>query len=542
VTAGWLKTNLDESLVWGPKPVESGFLAHPGLQYEPRPRSVMDLLGGLRRWFGRTFIVQGERRVSYEQFAAGIDAAAEILRGYGVTAGSRVLLLAYNSPEFALATWAIWRAGGVPVMGNRWWSQQEVDNAITLTSPIIALTDKTDYADSASTPTFTVSGLSSAWHAVGEVSLPLPEPEEDDIALILFTSGSTGVPKAVALSQRSIVANQQNLLVRSGRMPQDLDADAQQTVTLVSTPLFHVGGVSILITQPITGGRLVLNVGKFDPVQILEIIQAERVQNWGGVPTMASRVLEHPDFEGYDLSSLRSFPIGGAPLSLQLLDRLRKKLPQFERRGLANTWGMTESGGFVTVAGNRDLVERPGTVGRPYPVAELRISHENENGVGEILVRSPTVMLGYVGSPDDESVDAQGWLSTGDLGHLDADGYLFLDGRSKDIIIRGGENIASRHVEIALLEHPAVTEAAVVGMPHPDLGEEVAAVVVLRSDVAQSELREFLKSRIAYFELPTKWFLQREPLPTLPGEKVDKRRIKQERERAGWADESPEAD
>jgi long-chain acyl-CoA synthetase len=183
----------------------------------------------------------------------------------------------------------------------------------------------------------------------------------------------------------------------------------------------------------------------------------------------------------------------------------------------------------VTVAGNRDLEERPGTVGQPYPVAELRIHEPDAHGVGEVLLRAPTVMTGYLEMADDDTVDVDGWLHTGDLGHLDGDGYLYLDGRSKDIVIRGGENIACAHVEQALAAHPDVVEVAVFGVPHPDLGEELAAAVVHRPgiEVTADQLREFLRGTVAYFEIPTRWSVQTAPLPTLAGEKVDKRSLTQ---------------
>jgi acyl-CoA synthetase (AMP-forming)/AMP-acid ligase II len=325
-----------------------------------------------------------------------------------------------------------------------------------------------------------------------------------------------------------VVANQQNLLVRSRKVPSGELGRGSQDVVLAVTPLFHIGGLSSMVTQLITGGRLVLTEGRFDAGAVLELIERERVTRWGGVPTMAARVLAHPDFDHRDLSSLRSFPLGGAPVTADLLRRMRDKLPQLEHRGLANTWGMTESGGFVTVAGNRDLERYPGTVGRPYPVAELRIAQpEADAGHGEILLRSPTVMLGYLG-PDDGTVDDDGWLHTGDLGWLNEEGYLFLAGRSKDIVIRGGENIACAHVEKALLSHPDVVEAAVFGLPHPDLGEELAAAVTVREGSGQGPdgLRDYLRARLAHFEVPTRWQVSGDPLPTLPGEKIDKRALR----------------
>jgi len=277
----------------------------------------------------------------------------------------------------------------------------------------------------------------------------------------------------------------------------------------------------------ITGGRIVLNVGRFNPAEVLALIEAEGVQRWGGVPTMAVRVIEHPDFDSYDLSSLRAFPLGGAAVSPVLLERMGRKLPQLQARGLANTWGMTEGAGFFTVAGGADLTKYPSSVGRPYPTVELKILDPDDRGVGEVLVRSPTVMLGYLGI-DRGPVDSDGWLHTGDLGHLNADGYLFIDGRSKDMVIRGGENIACPHVEEALLSHPDVVEAAAIGLPHPDLGEELAAVVVYRAGgraPSEHELAEHLRDIVAYFAVPTRWLIRQQPLPTIAGEKVDKKNL-----------------
>jgi acyl-CoA synthetase (AMP-forming)/AMP-acid ligase II len=369
--------------------------------------------------------------------------------------------------------------------------------------------------------------LADAWSGARQTRAPADGIDLDEPGLVLFTSGSSGAPKAVELSVRSLIVNQQNLLVRSRRLPSNLDHQAPQAVSLLCTPLFHIGGVSNLLTSLITGARLVLTAGRFDAGEILRLIEAERVQTWGGVPTMAVRVLEHPDFESRDLTSLRSFPLGGAPLPAALLERMTAKLPQLKKRGLANTWGMTETGGFMTVAGNADLQARPGTVGRPYPVVELRIDNPDEAGSGEIVVRAPTVMLRYIGI-DDGAIDAEGWLHTGDLGHRDDDGYLYLDGRSKDIVIRGGENIACAHVEQRLLSHPAVIEAAVFGVPHDDLGEELAAAITYRTgdSVDADALRAHCTGVLAYFEIPTLWQIGDTSLPTLAGEKLDKKAIK----------------
>ncbi len=511
---------------WG-EDVEAGHYAgHPGLIYPQRPRTFADLFFGCQRWADRTFLVQGERRVSFGEFFAAVGAARDTLGALGVTPGRRVVLLGYNSPDWVLALWGIWAAGAVPVLGNRWWSPREAEHSIALVDPVAVITD--DVSVPTTLPVLDIAELRSCFGGFTDSPPVLPGPaDEDDPAAVLFTSGSSGLPKGVELSFRGIAGNQQNVLVRSRQLPQLLNVQAPQQVNLVCTPLFHVGALATLLGQVITGGRIVLNSGRFDPGQVLALIEAEGVQRWGGVPTMAVRLLEHPDFDSHDLSSLRAFPLGGAAVSPVLLERMARKLPQLQARGLANTWGMTEGAGFFTVAGGSDLAKYPGSVGPPYPTVELAIADPDDDGVGEVLVRSPTVMLGYVGM-DSSPVDSDGWLHTGDLGHLNDEGYLFIDGRSKDMVIRGGENISCPLVEEALLSHPDVVEAAAIGLPHPDLGEELAAVVVhRRGDRAPSEheLAEHLRGIVAYFAVPSRWVIRDAPLPTVAGEKVDKKKL-----------------
>ena len=517
---------------WGEEVVAGRYGGHPGLVYAQRPRSFAGLLTGVQRWADRPFLVQGQRRVSFGEFFAAVRVARETVLPQSIQPGDRVVLLAYNSPDWVLALWAIWSAGAVPVLGNRWWSPPEAAHSIALVDPRAVITDAPELVGTPAAAVTDIADLRGCFTDSVAASPDIPGPgDEEDPAVVLFTSGSTGMPKAVELPFRSVVANQHNVLARSRQLPQQIPAAGPQPVNLISTPLFHIGAFATLITQTITGGRIVFNTGRFDPAQVLALIESERVQRWGAVPTMAARLLEHPDFESYDLSSLRSFPLGGAPVPPVLLERLARRLPQLRGRGMVNMWGMTEGGGFFTVATGADLARHPKTVGRALPTVELRIADPDDDGKGEILVRSPTAMLGYIGVDPETmraTMDSGGWLHSGDIGHLDSDGYLFIDGRSKDMVIRGGENIACPHVEAALMRHPDVVEAAAIGLPHPDLGEELAAVVVYRPGgrvPTEEELVAHMAGEVAYFAVPTRWKIRPEPLPTVGTEKVDKKSL-----------------
>ena len=509
--------------IWSRGVHEGIYGGHPGLLYDAGPGTFAQLIAGTAVWTDRTFLVHGERRVSFADFRSAVDAARGMLADRGIGVGDRVVVFGYNSPEWIVALWATWLHGAVPVLANRWWSPAEIEHAVTLLAPRHVFGDSPFGTEVPSTP---LGDLSEAFQP-GADALPVPDTDADDTALVLFTSGSSGMPKAVELSRRAVIANQHNILARNGRFPHLLDDASPQAVSLATTPMFHVGGLSSLLTHFLTGGRIVMARGRFDAREVMALIERERVQIWGAVPTMAVRLLAHPDFDAFDLSSLKSWPLGGAPVTIDLLDRIRSKLPNLRQRGLSNTWGMTEAGGFLTAGDARDMELHPGTVGRPYGVVELRIADPDADGVGEVIARSPTVMNGYAGLPDDVTVDGDGWLHTGDLGHLTDDGYLFIDGRAKDVVIRGGENIACPHVEAAIASHPDVVEVAALGIPHPDLGEELVAVVVRRADAALSrdDLVGHVTGVLSYFAIPTRWEIRRDPLPTLAGEKVDKKAL-----------------
>lgn len=510
---------------------------HPCLVYRHRPRAAGELLLDGRRFAERDYLVQGDRRISYARHEQAVARVAARLGELGVRPGDRVLLLGANRPEWIAAFYAVLSVGAVVVPGNAWWSTAEVAHAVSTTEPTAVLVDERRrklLPDALTGEVVDFDELQALIDGSGlGCVLELASVDEDDPAVILFTSGTTGAPKGATLSHRAIVANPHNLMAVSGRFPGDVRLSSAPAVTLLTVPLFHIGGIQTLLTTLLSGGTLVFLGGRFDPGDVLRLIEAERVTRWGCVPTMLSRVLDHPDLTSRDTASLRSITMGGSPVSPDLVGRVRAAFPRAQR-GVGTAYGLSESGGVLTAGGGDDYLARPHSVGKPMPVVELRIREPDDAGVGEILARSPTMMTGYWGLPEDRTVDEDGWLHTGDLGRRDDEGHLYVLDRSKDVIIRGGENIAGSHVEERLLRHPDVAQVAVVGLPHPDLGEQVAAVVVPRSGSSPSvaDLTAHAAAGLAHFEVPTVWWIRLEELPISSVGKVLKREL-----RAAWPSE-----
>ncbi|MFE2429318.1 class I adenylate-forming enzyme family protein [Streptomyces sp. NPDC059373] len=507
---------------WGREVSPATVDGHPCLVYTRRPGSMAELLLEARRWSDREFLVQGERRMTSGAHEQAVARVAAHLRGLGVGRGTRVMLLGFNRIEWVVAFWALQTLGAVAVLGNAWWSPEEAAAAVALAEPALLVTDR--QIDGSATLGFdTLRPLVDDNTAV---PMELAPVTEDDTALIMFSSGTTGTAKGVIMSHRSVVANLQNLLTLTGRLPNELPADHPGTVSMLSVPLFHLAGVQIGCTSLLSGGSLIFLSGRFDPAEVLTLIEKERVRVWGSVPTMVSRVLDHPDFTKRDTSSVASVPMGGSAISPELRQRVAASFSGVKSR-VGSLYGLTEAGGVLAAGSGRHVAERPGCVGRALPVVELRIKNPDADGVGEIQARTPTATGGYLGETGGIA-DADGWISTGDLGRIEEPDWLYVTGRSKDIIIRGGENISCAHVESALLAHPDVLEAAAVALPHPDLGEEVGAAVVLRPGAVPDVdgLRLLAGGRLARFELPTRWWLRNAALPTNATGKILRREIR----------------
>ena len=524
---------------WGSELVTEQVLGFPCTVFAERRRSVTERILDAHRFPERDYLIQSESRLTFGDHERLVHAAASVIRRSEVAPGAPVLLLGANCFEWVVAFWAILAANAVVVLGNAWWSEEEVRHAVDTTQPVLVMGDD---ARLARLPT---GQRNLPFSELLDTDLSLSGPEdhpscdEDDPAVVLFTSGTTGMPKGAVLSHRAIISTLQSILQRTRRLPATDRPIPDLSSSLLSLPLFHVGGLQQIITPMVTGGSIVFSEGRFDPERIVGLILREGIQVWSAVPTMVTRVMDFMEQNDRSpLTTVRTVGLGGSPVPQELRERVRTWFPSASR-GLAVTYGLSEACGVVATGAGEEVRSRPGTVGRPLVTSTIRISDPDETGAGEILVRSPSVMLGYWQKPDGDGhpvewdpgpIGSGRWLSTGDVGRLDDDGYLFVTDRSKDIVIRGGENIATPHVEGRLSTHEAVSEVAVLGLPHASLGEELCAVVVCHPGrtVTPQELEAFAQATLAHFEVPSRWWIHPGPLPQNATGKVLKRTLRQD--------------
>jgi long-chain acyl-CoA synthetase len=501
--------------------------------FADRLPSVRALLEASAGFGDQECLVCGDERITFVEHSAEVASLAAALRDhYHVVAGDRVAILAANSTEWILSWWATVSLGAIAVGLNGWWSGDEIRFGIDDCAPRVLIGDARRLAriDRAAigVPTVEIESefRSLREHAPGS-ALPDAEIEEDAPATILYTSGTTGRPKGAVTSHRAIVAAIRLSLFHGIRMTlwgasRGLGGrTAGPTVMLVNSPLFHISGLfngAVMVLA--TGAKSVWMKGRFDPVRVMQLIEGERVTSWGPMGTMAHRVAYHPEAGRYDLSSLRNVGSGGAPVSAELQQRMRDVFPN-AGRSMGIGYGLTETTSMISVGWGDELEARPDTVGRPLPGLGVEIRDEKGHPVaegveGEIHARGATVMREYWRRSDAtaETLLPGRWLRTGDWGRLE-DGRLFVNSRKRDLILRGGENVYPAEIEHCLEAHPDVVEAAVLGVEHPELGQEVKAIVVSRGEAALEEaaLAEWVRGRLAAFKVPVHWELRREPLP-----------------------------
>jgi long-chain acyl-CoA synthetase len=384
--------------------------------------------------------------------------------------------------------------------------------------------------------------------AVDEAALPPDltiDPEDD--ATIFYTSGTTGRPKGAVGTHRNMGTNLMSLFFINTRGATRFGSslvpvgEKTQAAFLLSVPLFHATGChSVMVSNLAAGGKLVM-MHHFDPERALQLIEREKIGTFGGVPAMVMQVLDSPDFAKYDTSSIRGVSYGGAPAPPDLVRRIRAAWPIGQP---SNGYGLTETSSVTSMNSGGDYVAKPDSVGPPVPVCDVAVVPEDfardepDGSIargpdvrGELWIKGPNVVRGYWNRPDETAKTfTRGWLHTGDVAQLDDENFIYIVDRAKDMIIRGGENVYSVQVEAALFEHPAVADTAVIGVPHPTLGEEVGAVVVLRpgAKVTADELQLHVKARLAGFMVPTHIWFRSEPLPRNPQGKVLKRELRDE--------------
>jgi long-chain acyl-CoA synthetase len=491
-------------------------------------------------------VVAGDERLRFPEVAAWSGRLAKALVARGISKGDRVGLAMRNCPAWIIAYFAILQAGGVATLLNGWWEQHELDYAIGLTEPVLIICDsargKRIAACEASVTAVVLpvdrpleEALAPLLDVKGADAAELPEVSPQDDATILFTSGSTGDSKGAVSTHLAVTTAAYTyanaLVVLLGLLTDDNRPPAGKPRVLLAVPLFHVTGeVPVMLTSVVVG-RCMVMMAKWDSTDALRLIEKERITYFVGVPTMSLEIMTDPRRDEFDTSSMTDIAAGGAPRPISHVERLQKAFP-FAQPGLG--YGLTETNAVGAQNMWSNYADKPASTGRPHaPFVEIAIlgdgdRHLAAGEVGEIAIRSAANIRGYWKAPEatEALFTADDYVRTGDIGYLDEDNYLFIVDRKKDIIIRGGENIASAEVEAACYACPDVTEASVFGAPDERLGEVPVAVIYSESGVSEEDLRSFLDGKIAKYKVPERFIFANEPLPRLGTGKIDRRGLK----------------
>jgi long-chain acyl-CoA synthetase len=528
----------------------------PTTVFRNAPGSLRDIFMLARGYGDETFLVYEDERWSFGDTMQRVDALGALLvEKYGVVPGDRVAIGMRNYPEWVVAFAAITSVGAISVSLNAWWTEDELAWALEDCGATVLVADRerVERTQAATAKLgITVVGVRlgedapegvDPWEDVLPLGRPLPSVEiaPDDDATILYTSGTTGRPKGAVSTHRAVVQALLGFACRAAvdrlRRPPEAAAEAAAGGTraafILIVPLFHVtGSVPVMLSCFATGLKLVI-MYRWEPERALELIERERVTNFVGVPTQSWDLLQSPRFADFDTSSLVSVGGGGAPAPPELVRRVSTS---FAKASPNIGYGLTETNSYGPQNGGADYLSHPTSTGRATPILEIDVRDELGRSLpvgerGEIWFKGPNLIRGFWNRPDATAETiVDGWLRTGDIGRLDDEGFVYVEDRAKDMVLRGGENVYSAEVEAAIYEHPAVHEAAVFGVPHERLGEEVAAVVVPRpgATVTVEELQAHVGQRLAPFKVPSRIVVWEADhlLPRNPAGKVLKRDLK----------------
>ena len=521
--------------------------------FKNAPAHLGQVFAGSRGHGDKTFLVYEDEIITFAQAADRIDALASLLvNTYGVKKGDRVAVAMRNFPEWVMSFAAIISVGAINVSMNSWWTEDEMDFALEDSGATVLICDQPRFdigvascvKKNIKVLVVRAEKLLPAGVDKWEDVLPLGDAHPgadispDDDATILYTSGTTGRPKGAVSTHRAIISSimafsaRNTIFQMSGTKLKDVDGPEVPTSFILIVPLFHVTGcVPVMLSCFVAGLKLAI-MYKWDPEKALEMIEREQITNFVGVPTQSWDLVNSPAFEKYDTSSLRAVGGGGAPSPTSLVGKVNDKVkngnPQLG-------YGMTETNAFGPAITGSDYLSHPTSTGRASWPMVVEVRDENLKPVptgqsSEIWFFGPMLIRGYWNRPDATAETiVDGWLRSGDLGRLDADGYVYVEDRVKDMILRAGENVYGAEVESAIYEHPAIHEAAVFGVPHERLGEEVGVAILVNDGMTltPAELWAFLDEKIAKFKIPTQVVIMTEPLPRNAAGKFLKRELQQ---------------
>ena len=536
----------------------------PTRVWKNAPATLRDLFLAGRAHGGKTFLVYEDDRATFESFSRAALAIAHALLRDGVKKGDRVAVAMRNLPEWPAAFFGAALTGAIVTPLNAWGQGAELEYALndsgasvvfldgerldrladghlancSALQRVYVTRDARTHADARVHRLESITGAVNDWSRLPELPLPDVNLAPDDDATIFYTSGTTGAQKGALGTQRCTgttvfagLFSGQRVFIRKGEPVPDPAARTLQRASLVAIPFFHTTGCQSILAGALYGGSKLVTMHRWDVEQAMDLIEREQITVAGGVPTIAWQILEHPNRERYNLSTLESVAYGGAPASAELVRRIKQVFPTASP---SSGWGMTETSATFTHHSGEDYVRKPDSAGPSIPVGELRIVGEQgetlpAGEVGELWAKGPHVVKGYWNKPEvSAETFTEGWVKTGDLAYLDDEGWLYIVDRKKDMLIRGGENIYCTEVEGVLYEHPAVMDASVVGLPHKQLGEEPGAAVTLKAgaEASEEELRAFVAERLARFKVPVRILVLDETLPRNANGKILKKEVK----------------
>jgi len=473
--------------------------------------------------------------LTYDELDERSGRLAASLRDHGFEKGDRIGVVMYNRLEWAEVFFAVAKLGGVVVPINYLLKSQEVEYILSdcgatwvvYEQSLASIVPRGEGRRLVGVDASDVDGVLgyAGLVSAGRVDT-LPPVSADDLFLLQYTSGTTGTPKGAMHTHSTVLWNSFHQIV-------DYGLTADEVFVVMPALCWAAGFHDLALATLWQGGRVILSPSKgFEPARFLSMVERERVTSALLVPTVLKRVLAEPTLGERDLTSLRIVCSGGEPVPITAIEDAHRLLPSC---ALLQCYGMSEFPTMMLYLDARDATRKIGSAGRACSAAEIRVVDDKgvdvpPGTVGEIICRSPATMLGYYGNPAaTEATLVDGWLHTGDLAQVDEEGYVFISGRSKDMIISGGLNVYPAEVERVIAQHPAVLEAAVVGAEDPRWGEIGDALVVLRPDATLSEedLLPYLKEQLANYKVPRRFTFTADPLPRTTSGKVQKFRVKE---------------